>query len=108
MAYTTQYNFQIQGGKQMRYLTGKRADGFKQQYLTTTATHLRDLYKSYSWEKGRAFVSIGAEMESVSGFGLRVWGANCFYYSCGYRFYDKQGNEILKVFTGRGVHYVQM
>lgn len=92
----------------MKLLKGKNADNFKQQYLTTTATHLRDLYKSYSWEKGRAFVSIGAEMESVSGFDLRVWGANSFYYSCGYRFYDRQGNEILKVFTGHNVYYVQM
>lgn len=93
----------------MKTLTGKKAENLKAKYLNATAQSIFDLYKEPSIYKIHADNKIYREclLKGITGT-YRVWGANTYTFSAGYRFYDYKGNEILVVYTGRNVYYVKM
>lgn len=95
--------------QKMKTIKGKKAQTLKQAYLNATADSVLDLYKKPSIYKLEAENNIWRD---YFGHGivnsLRFWGANTYYFSAGYRFYDYNGKEMLVIYTGRNVYYIEM
>ena len=70
-----------------------------QNLVNASNTTLRDIYKSWSNEKERAYNYCKQDCEKNNGFNFRVVNGNTFMFSCGY-LYNKNGKKYCKYFTG--------
>lgn len=71
-------------------LNQKQADMFR-RYRNSSKTTLRDVYKSWSDAKERAFKYCLQDMKEHNGRDMRITGANGFTFSCAYRIERKDG-----------------
>lgn len=82
----------------MKKLT-KKQEEILRRYYNSNNYSLNDIYKSYSFEKGRAEALIKNEMLEKNGHGYKVLGRNTFSFSCAYTYYNELGETVLVYHT---------
>ena len=75
-------------------LTEKQSDMFR-NYCRSTATSLRDVYKTWSAEKEEAFKACLSDMKRNGGQDMRITAANTYQFSCAYRIIRDDGAYLV-------------
>lgn len=65
------------------------------EYNRATATHLSEIYGTYSSAKARGFRWCVEDMEKHNGFALRVFNGNTFKFCLAYQYADQETGEIM-------------
>ena len=81
----------------------------KQQAMLWKVTHssnesLYDVYKSFSDSKNRAYDYCIYEMHRKDGFNFRITSASCFFFCCGFLYYDENKQLRCRYFTGKNTY----
>lgn len=82
----------------MKKLTKKEQE-ILNRYYNSRNYSLGDIYKSYSFEKGRAEAIIKNEMQKKDGWGYKILGANSNTFSCAYCYSNEFGEIVLVYHT---------
>ena len=81
----------------------------KKQQMLWAVTHsddefLRDVYKSFSVFKERAFDNCLHDCARVGGFNFRITSHNSSFFSCGFLYYDENKYLKCRYYTGKNVY----
>ena len=92
-------------------LRTKKADGIIRDFFTAyyKGKTLYDVYENPSAEKVRTWESIKHTCyHELGGWFLHVTGANCYFYSCVYAFWNDAHNIVIRKETHGGTYDVEM
>ena len=68
-------------------------------YCNSNMTHLRDLYKNYSFNKEKAYYYCRNMFNDLNGYDFRIIGGNCMTFSVGFKYKNENGNEMFVYIT---------
>lgn len=80
-------------------MNNKKYSGVYIAYCNSNMTHLRDLYKNYSWSKKIAYAYCKTLCSDYNGYDFRIIGGNCMAFSVGFKYKKDNGQEMFVYIT---------